>query len=246
MRHRTLETRRAENTAPTSGRRAEIIGLVLAESYPLLLQGMHNAFMAEAGIRVLAACADGDEALRAVERHQADVLVLDLDISGNAMGLLKRVADAALPVCVVLLAAQLDDAVMLEAMRLGVKGIVLKSMPRHLLVQCVRKVHRGEIWVEKVSVGRVVEQFLQQETVHRETVALLTRREIDVVRMVIAGWPNKETADKLGISEGTVKAHLHHVYEKLGVKSRLELAMYARDKGLYPSLHSRTNGRSVT
>jgi DNA-binding NarL/FixJ family response regulator len=223
MPHRTFETRRAETTPPTSGTRAEVIGLVLAESYPLLLQGMQDAFMSEAGIRVVAACADADEAMRAVERHQADVLVLDLDISGNAMELLKQVAAAALPVRVVLLAAQLGEAVMLEAMRLGVKGIVLKNMPRHLLVQCVRKVHRGETWVEKVSVGRVVEQFLQEETGFREAAAPLTRREIDVVRMVISGRPNKEIADKLAISEGTVKAHLHHVYEKLGVKGRLEL-----------------------
>jgi DNA-binding NarL/FixJ family response regulator len=223
-----------------------MIGLVLAESYPLLLEGMQHAFMSEAGIRVVAACSDGEEALRAVKRHQADVLVLDLDISGNAMELLRQLAGARLPVRVVLLAGRLEEAVMLEAMRLGVKGIILKNMTRHLLVQCVRKVHRGGIWVEKVSMGRAFDRFLRHEAEYRDAAALLTPREIDVVRMVTSGWPNKEIADKLAISEGTVKAHLHHVYDKIGVKGRLELAMYARDKGLFSPLFPGAPRRSHT
>lgn len=247
MAHLQPETQRpGEAAARPRAERAGVIGLVLAESYPLLLEGMLHAFGSEPGVRVVAACADGEEALRAVRRHHADVLVMDLDIAGDALHILKQLAGDRPPTRVVLLAGSLDEAVVLEAVRLGVKGIVLKSMARHLLVQCVRKVHAGGIWIEKVSMGRAVDQLLRHEAGYRDAAALLTPRELDVVRMATAGWPNKEIADKLDICEGTVKAHLHHVYEKLGVKGRLELTLYARDKGLFSPLFAGMPRKSRT
>ncbi len=216
--------------------RSGVIELVLAESYPLLLEGMQSAFTFEAGFRVLAACADGDEALRAVGRHHPDVLVMDLEIPGDALRILGELSGKGLPTHVVLYAASLDEAVMLEAMRLGAKGIVLKTMSRHLLVQCVRKVHRGGTWVEKVSMSRAVDELLRYEAAYRDAAAVLSVRELEVIRMVASGQSNKEIADQLAVSHGTVKVHLHHVYQKLGVKGRLELALYAREKGLFSSL----------
>ena len=125
---------------------------------------------------------------------------------------------------------------MLEAMRLGAKGIVLKTMSRHLLVQCIRKVHRGATWVEKVSMSRAVDQLLRHEAGYRDAAVLLSPRELEVVRMVASGRSNKEIAAKLSVCAGTIKVHLHHVYQKLGVKGRLELTLYARDKGLFSTL----------
>lgn len=217
---------------------------MVAESYPLLLEGMLNAFGSEAGVRVLAACTDGDEALRAVRRHQADVFVMDLDISGNALKILKQLKADRVPTRVVLFAGSIDESAVLEAVRLGVKGIVLKSMPRHMLVRCVRKVHGGGTWIEKVSMGRAIEQLVRHEAGYRDAAALLTPRELDVVRLALTGWPNKDIADKLAICEGTIKSHLHHVYQKLGVRGRLELTLYARDKGLLPPLFAEAPRKS--
>jgi DNA-binding NarL/FixJ family response regulator len=213
--------------------RSRTIGLVLAEAYPILLFGLEYAFKIESGFQVLACCAHGDEALRAVVRHRPDVLVLDLEIPGGALNILREVVALDVPTRVVLLAATLDEQVMLEATRLGAKGIVLKSMARQLLIQCVRKVHRGGTWLERVSAARAVERLLRHEEGQREAVAALSARELEIVRMVVSGRSNKQIGDRLAISEGTVKVHLHHVYEKLNVKGRLELTLYTRDRGFF-------------
>ena len=217
--------------------REGIVGLVLAETYPILLEGMEHVFTSEPGFRVLASCTNGDDALGAVRRHRPDVLVLDLEIPGDAMTLLQELAADPVTTRVVLLAARLDEHEMLEATRLGVKGILLKSMARHLLIQCVRKVHRGAMWVEKASMARAVEQLLRHEAGYRDAVTRLSPRELELVRISASGMSNKELAEQLSISEGTVKMHFHHIYEKLGVKGRLELTLYARDKGLFSPLN---------
>lgn len=100
-----------------------------------------------------------------------------------------------------------------------------------LLVQCVRKVHAGEQWLEKRSFGRVLDTLLQREAAHLEVARILTPREIEIVRMVASGQRNKEIADRLAISEGTVKTHLHNIYKKLGLSGRIVLHLYARRKG---------------
>jgi two-component system, NarL family, nitrate/nitrite response regulator NarL len=205
------------------------IGLVVAEGYPILLEGLEHVFRSEAGFHVLSSCGDGPAAVRAVSRHRPDILVLDLEIPGGALETLREMSGAQLPTRVVLYAGKVDVGVLVDAMRLGTKGIVLKSMTRHHLVQCVRKVHRGATWIERMSAQQAVGQFLRTGQGGGRA-GMLSARQHDIVRMVLAGRSNKEIADKLAISEGTVKAHLHQIYEKLEVRGRLELALYARDR----------------
>lgn len=218
--------------------RVRQIGLVLAESYPLLLDGMDRLFRSEPGFHVLACCKDGDEALRAVRNHRPDVLVLDLRLNGKgALTLLREVPDAYEMTRVVLLADTLGEDEMLQATHLGARGIVLKSMASRLLVECVRKVHRGDVWIEKVSIRRAMHQLLRPEPEIGDA-DRLTHRELEVLRMAACGYTNKQIADKLSVCVGTVKAHVHHVYEKLGVRGRLELLLYARDRGLIQAVPS--------
>ena len=110
--------------------------------------------------------------------------------------------------------------------------MVLKEMAPHLLVQCVRKVHAGEQWLEKRSVSLALETLLRREAASREVAKVVTARELEIVRMVASGLRNKEIAERLFISEGTIKMHLHNIYGKLGVDGRLQLARYAKEKGL--------------
>jgi len=102
---------------------------------------------------------------------------------------------------------------------------------RHL-VQCVRKVHAGEQWLERSSIGRALDRLLQREAGAREIAGVLTTREIEIVRMVARGLRNKAIADRLGFSEGTVKTHLRNIYKKLCVDARVALTLYAQQKGL--------------
>ncbi len=209
------------------------IGLVLADDHPIILDGLDHLFRQEEDFKVLARCRDGEETLQAVRKHRPDVLILDLRMPGkDGLAVLREVTKEKLPTRVVLLTAEMSDAEALEAIRLRVNGVVLKEMAPQLLVKCIRKVHAGGQWWEKRSLGRAMETMLRREAGEREIAGVLTPRELQIVRLVASGLHNKEIADKLGISEGTVKIHLHHIYEKLHVDGRLELTLYAQDKGL--------------
>jgi two-component system, NarL family, nitrate/nitrite response regulator NarL len=112
-------------------------------------------------------------------------------------------------------------------------GVVLKGMAPQLLVQCVRKVHAGEPWIERHSTNRVLHRLLRHEVGARELTGVLTPRELEIVRLVVArGLPNVTIAKELHISEGTVKIHPHNIYEKLHLDGRLALLLYAQDKRL--------------
>ena len=225
--------------------RSPLVRLLLADTYPIVLEGMVKVLAAEPGFRVLATCADGDEALRLATTHRPDVLLLDLEIPGDAMRVLREITSAQLPTRVVLLAARLDEHQIIDAIHLGAMGVVMKSAPLRTMVQCIRKVSSGQRWIETAALGRLVDQLLRDEESSRVLGALLSARELDVTRLAAKGWSNKEIGEKLAISEGTVKVHLHRVYEKLGVKSRLELALYVRDRGLSSALALNTPRRSA-
>ncbi|MEK6718394.1 MAG: response regulator transcription factor [candidate division NC10 bacterium] len=209
------------------------ISLVLADDHPIILDGLEMLFRAEQDFQVLARCVNGEETIQAVRQHRPDILILDIRMPGkDGLAVLREVKKDSLPTRAVLLTVGLDEDDLLEAIRLGVRGVVLKEMAPQMLVQCVRKVHAGEQWLEKRSVGRALEKMLLREAGERQVAGVLTPRELEIVRMVASGLRNKEIADSLSISEGTVKIHLHHIYEKLNLASRLELALYAQERGL--------------
>ena len=209
------------------------ISLVLADDHPLLLNGLENLFRLEKDIQVLARCGDGVEALRAVREHRPDILILDIRMPRmDGLAVLRALKMEKLRTRVVLLTVALDEDEVLEAIRLGVRGVVLKEMAPQLIVQCVRKVHAGGEWLERSSVGRALEKMLRRDPITQGIAGLLTARETEIVRLVASGLHNKEIAGKLTISEATVKLHLHNIYEKLGVDGRVTLTLYAKDKGL--------------
>jgi len=209
------------------------IRIVLADDHTMVLQGLELLLRQEPDFQVLACCRNGDETLRAVRQYRPDILILDLAMPGkDGLAVLRELHHEELPTRVVLLTAALDEDDTLEALRLGVGGVVLKEMTVPLLIQCVRKVHTGDLWLEKRSISRALDKMLRREAGAREMAKVLTPREIEVIRLVANGMRNKEIAQRLAISEGTVKIHLHRSYEKLHVDNRLELLRYAQAKGL--------------
>ena len=111
------------------------------------------------------------------------------------------------------------------------RGVVLKEMPPHMLVQCVKKVHTGEQWVEKRSAGHLLDKLLRREVATRQLALDLTARELEILRLVASGLRNKAIADRLFVTEGTVKIHLHNMFRKLQVGNRVALTLLAHSKG---------------
>jgi DNA-binding NarL/FixJ family response regulator len=207
-----------------------MIRLVLADDHPIVLDGLTQLFAIGRDFQVLARATNGEEALQAVRQLQPDILVLDLRMPGkDGLQVLREMQREALATRTVVLTA-LDNDDVLDAISLGAAGIVLKDMASALLVQCVREVHAGRKWLERSIAGRAVERFVKGEGGTRRMAEILTRREIEVARMVADGLPSKAVARRLAINEGTAKLHLHHVYEKLKLDGRMALVRYMQNK----------------
>src|SRR5512138_955480 len=177
------------------------IRLVIADDHPLILDGLENLFKLEADFQVLASCGDAVSALDAVRTHEPDILVLDLRMpEGGGLAVARELQQANLPTRIVVFTAALDDDELVEAVCLGIKGIVIKEMSSQLLIQCIRKVHGGEEWIERRSARLALDKMLQREAHEREPTGMLTTREMDLVRLVAQGLRNREIADRLYIS----------------------------------------------
>ena len=216
----------SENTART-------IRVIITDDHPLVLNGLDHLLREYPEFEVVARCSSGKEALEAVRSHRPDILVLDLLMPGmDGLEVARELHRTGEMPYVVLLTAQLHEDQLIEALHLGVRGFILKEMATRFLVECLRRVHAGGQWLEKDSASRAMAKLVRREAKGREIATLLTPREIEVVRMVAKGLTNKEIAAQLSIADGTVKIHLHNVYEKVKINRRAELVRFADEYGL--------------
>jgi DNA-binding NarL/FixJ family response regulator len=207
--------------------------LVLVDDHPIFLYGLRHLFGTSDDFTVLSGCGTAQAAIDAVSVTPPDVLLLDLHLPDHTgLWVLRELAARRMALPTVIMTAELDDEDIVEAVRLGARGLLLKELAPELVLTAVREVAAGGFWVEKRSAARALEHALHQHTNGATGNPSLTAREVDIIRALAAGMRNKEIAVKLSISEGTVKVHLHHVYEKLKVDGRLALMLYARNTGL--------------
>ena len=207
------------------------LDLVIADDHPIVLAGLTQLFRQEAGVRVVASCVNGVEALDAVRVQRPHVLLLDLNMPKlDGFGVLRALASEHSPVAVVVLTADASASDVATARAAGARGIVLKELsPRHV-VDCVRLVYSGSEWVE--FIGRPRGEAPPRPTGGHQGTFGLTPRELELMSLVVSGLRNRDVAAQLGISEGTAKLHLYNVYKKLGVANRVELVLRARSAGL--------------
>lgn len=136
------------------------------------------------------------------------------------------------PPRIVLVAIRMSNAQIAEALRLDVRGVLLKEEPVESLLACIRKVSAGDRWVEFESYQRAVRAVLTRQSGPAVLGQPLSERQSEIARLVGRGMPNREVAEQLSLTESTVKAHLYQAFKKLGVRSRTELALLARDVGV--------------
>jgi DNA-binding NarL/FixJ family response regulator len=206
------------------------ITLVLVDDHPLVLGGLEQLLRTDPDFKVLATCGSVEEAWQAIAAHHPDVVILDLHLPGESgLGLLRRL-DPAKPPAVIVLTASQDEDLLLDAARQGARGIVLKAMAPRTLEDCVRAVHQGESRLQVDGVD-LAERLQDRKKVETELETLLTPRELQILRLVALRLDNQQIAEKLSISIGTVKIHLHHVYDKLSLEGRHDLQRFLRKKG---------------
>jgi DNA-binding NarL/FixJ family response regulator len=206
------------------------IRVLLVDDHPIVLHGLQQLFERRDDFEVVGCCADAAAAIDAVARHEPDVMVLDLRMPGRSgIEVLRELSGKHEGCRRVLLTAAIRDSEITEAMQLGAMGLVMKESSPDVLLECVRSVHNGTPWIERETPARAMRSGAGASSPSGPD---LTGRETEIVRMVAQGLRNKVIAERMAISEGTVKVHLHNIYEKLGVDGRLELVLCAQQKGL--------------
>ena len=206
------------------------VRIVLADDHPMIRTAL-EALLRDTDYEIVGTAGSGDAALREVERLAPDILLLDLQMpGGSGMDVLRRIrADKATPASktamkVVLLTAAIDDSALLEAQSLKVQGIVLKNSDPAYLLDCLDRVRHGRAWIDPELTER--SRQLAKSPAGRSR-APLAPRERQLIGYVRQGLRNRAIAEQLGVTEGTVKTYLHAIFEKLGVRTRTELAMRA-------------------
>ena len=166
--------------------------------------------------------------------HKPDVALLDIDISrDNSLGTVRQLNEAAPAMKVILFTARAEGDALIEAVRLGVRGVLLKSGASSVIFQCIRQVNAGAYWLEKQMTAAALGKVVRREAAQRQlSRAGLTPRELQIARLAGQGLPNLGIGTKLNISPATVKIHLHQIYRKLGLSGRIALMVYAHDNDL--------------
>lgn len=209
------------------------IRVILADDHAIFLAGLVRLLEDDPDFTVVATATRSDEALRLISESRPDMVLLDVEMPPTSGLAVARAVKQDHPAArVILLTARLTDDQAVEALQLGVEGVVLKSMAPHQLLQCMKKVHAGGTWIESESTARALSRLRQRSDSDRAIGENLTAREIEVLRVAATGAPNREIARRLFISEGTVKMHLHSIYEKLSLSGRVDLMAYARKHGV--------------
>lgn len=206
--------------------------LLLADDHPIVLEGLASLLQAE-GFDIVARCRSGDAAIAAIVEHDPDIAVLDIQMPGaTGLAILRDIRTrGALRPKVIILTASLDNAQIVEAIELETDGLVLKETVADRIVQCIENVAAGVQWIENDALKRVIADLARRDARAAAT-RPLSARENEVARLAARGLRNRDIAQALGLTESTVKMHMGHAFDKLGVASRAELAALARDFGL--------------
>ncbi len=214
------------------------IRIAIADDHTIFRDGLRKLLSLETDFEVCAEAKDGTEVLDVLRQSEPDVLLLDLKMPGlDGIGALQRIQNQKLKTKIIVLTASDDESEYVQAMKYGTSGIVLKQTATELLIKSIRKVHQGEIWLDAKTTAAVMRQFAAPGEMggprERER-PRLSNREREIVALVAQGFKNKEIAERMFISEQTVKNHLHNIFDKLGVSDRLELALYAIHRNIRP------------
>jgi DNA-binding NarL/FixJ family response regulator len=214
------------------------IRVLLADDQALFREGLDTLLSVHKDIQVIGQAVNGQDAVELAEKLHPDVVLMDMQMPIlNGVGATRRLK-AVLPDCRVIVLTTFDDKeTIFDALRAGAVGYLLKDVGSAQLADSIRRTARGDSILDPSVAAKVVAEFSRVSSMLATTSSEvlpepLSEREIEVLRLVVVGLSNQEIAERLVISEGTAKTHIHNVYGKLGVHNRTEAAMRARELNL--------------
>ncbi len=207
------------------------VRIVIADDHTIFRDGLRRLLEAEPELEVAGEAGDGAEAVAQTRELKPDVLLLDLAMPRvPGMDVLRDLSSDGdkLPTKIIVLTAAVERMEIVQALQMGARGVVMKEAATQLLMKAIRTVMSGQYWIGREAVGDIVEFMRTNPSGEKPQRNFgLTKREMDILTTIVAGLSNKEIARKFSLSEDTVKHHLTNIFDKVGVASRLELALFA-------------------
>jgi two-component system nitrate/nitrite response regulator NarL len=204
------------------------VTIVAADDHPVVLSGLIALLKQDKTLRLVASCTNGSDAIDVIRTLKPDLALLDINMPRlNGLQVLKTLNTENLPTRVCFLAASLTDKEVVTAATEGAFGIILKESAPDMLIGCLHAIAAGQKWLPADLVDGAVARLQEHHAEIAKVADVLSPREIEIMLSVAAGLSNKEVGRQLNISEGTVKMHLHAIYQKIHVNNRTSLANFA-------------------
>ncbi len=210
-----------------------MIKVLIADDHAIVRAGLRALIHAEATMELVGEAAGGYETIDLVEKTQPDVLVLDLsmpDLDGIAVT--RQIKPQFSNVHILILTIHEDQALLREAIKAGASGYILKHAAESELISAIQRILRGDLYVDPAMVRLLVQEQPAPPAVPPQSTEALTPREIEVLKLIVQGYTNRQIGEELNISFRTAESHRASLSEKLGMHSRVELVRYAREHGL--------------
>jgi DNA-binding NarL/FixJ family response regulator len=204
------------------------VSIVVADDHPIVLGGLVTLLKQDKSLHLVATCANGREALDAIRTLKPDLALLDFNMPRlSGLQVLEALIAEQLPTRVCFLAASLGDKEIVAVVNRGAFGIILKESAPDTLIAALHAIATGQKWLSGALVNGASARLRELQAEITRVSAALSPREIEIMLKVAEGWSNKEVGRQLKISEGTVKMHLHSIYQKIDVSNRTSLANFA-------------------